>query len=368
MNKTRGNYFIVMFMVMIALPYIIWPFISRVVDTTNYEKRQQAQMPELSMKNLAAFPKDFEDYVNDNIPFRNQMIGLNSTIRYYLFHTSTSDRVAVGKNGWLFYTDENDGDPIADYKGQNLLSNEQLNVIASDLCASRDALKVQDIDFVIFIAPNKERIYSNEMPKCYGNPKSEYVAKQIVDYLKENTDLRIVYPIDELTAAKQGLGDEINIYHKTDTHWNELGAYIGTEELLRELEVNIPEYNSHEIKIDKNDDMPGDMAQMLNMTHTMKAGKTFVPEGYNLHDYTCDDSDVDIIRYHAKGADSRKLLIEHDSFGNAMAGIIGSQFDECVLIQHEDVYAAIAKEKPDVFVLETVERYVSSTLSDFEYR
>ena len=32
------------------------------------------------------------------------------------------------------------------------------------------------------------------------------------------------------------------------------------------------------------------------------------------------------------------------------------------------VATAIAKEKPDVFVLETVERYVSSTLSDFEYR
>ena len=63
MSKTRGKIFIVIFMVMIALPYIIWPFISRVVDTTNYEKRQQAQMPELSMKNLAAFPKDFElDY------------------------------------------------------------------------------------------------------------------------------------------------------------------------------------------------------------------------------------------------------------------------------------------------------------------
>ena len=53
---------------------------------------------------------------------------------------------------------------------------------------------------------------------------------QIVEYLKTNTDIRVVYPYEELMRFKEKYPDEPLYYH-LDTHWNELGAYIGAKAL-----------------------------------------------------------------------------------------------------------------------------------------
>lgn len=68
------------------------------------------------------------------------------------------------KNGWLFYNGIQDGNPIACYKGEDRLIDEQLANIAATLVTSRDNLLKEGIEFVIFIAPNKERIYQEDMP------------------------------------------------------------------------------------------------------------------------------------------------------------------------------------------------------------
>jgi hypothetical protein len=165
------------------------------------------------------------------------------------------------------------------------------------------------------------------------------------------------------------LGETTLLYHKTDTHWNELGAYIGTRELLEELGIEMPSYDSSEIRINESEDVPGDLTKMLNMNTVIEPGKTFVPEGYVNHDCAVDFWDFSTeYRYHANGADPRKICIIRDSFCNAMADIVGSQFAESVMI-NKGVYNNdyVKKEHPDIFVLETVERYAPEMMTNFIY-
>ena len=77
----------------------------------------------------------------------------------------------------------------ASYKGEDLLTEDELASIAETLCISRDNLASEGCDFIIYIAPNKERIYADELPDYYGDPADEHAALQIYSYLKTHTDI-----------------------------------------------------------------------------------------------------------------------------------------------------------------------------------
>ena len=52
-------------------------------------------------------------------------------------------------------------------------------------------------------------------------------------YVKENSDINIIYPINELKAAKKYW----QIYYKYDTHWNNMGAFVGVQSLYKALDI-----------------------------------------------------------------------------------------------------------------------------------
>ena len=233
-QKMEPRIILVAFLGLICFLWFFWIILEKFVDTTNYENREMSSQPRLTLDSYATYADDYESWFNDNIPFRNNLITLNTSIDFFIFNKSTNDSVIKGSDDWLFYANTSDGDPISCYQGTNLFSDEELQNIAQNCINQRNFLEKQGKEFVIFIAPNKERVYSEYMPDKYGKPAENYRALQVYDYLKENTDIRIVYPYTELMGAK-ALGR--NIYYKTDTHWNEIGGYVGAAALDRKSTV-----------------------------------------------------------------------------------------------------------------------------------
>lgn len=370
MKRIRREYVIIaVFWLLIGTAYFWWGVFGGAGDQTNHEKRDLAEWPEFSIETISDYPGAVEDYINDHLPFRDQLIQLNSAMEYYLFHSSTSDSVLVGKDNWLFYADTDDGDPISNIKGRNLLTDEQLAAIEYNMVITRDHLAEQGIEFVIFIAPNKARVYSGQLPVGYGSPASEYPVQQIVNFLRDNTDIRIVYPVNEIVSAANMLGADTLVYHKTDTHWNPLGAYIGTRELLSALHVELPSYDAPEITLTHVEDGPGDLADLLHLSGWIDAGEYVTVSGYDTHNYVTLENDLyTTYRYTAENADPRKIMVCRDSFADNMANVIGSQFAESVMIhQNYFTYDMIAAEQPDIFVLEMVERYAPKRMTKFLY-
>ena len=62
-------------------------------------------------------------YKTDNIPFKNQLIAINNSIDYFVFHKASNKRVILGEDQWLFYDCKDDGDPIGSYKGRIFLQS-----------------------------------------------------------------------------------------------------------------------------------------------------------------------------------------------------------------------------------------------------
>ena len=361
---------IVIFLILISAALPTWLLVRDRMDHENYEKRELAEKPELSLSNVRGFPEQFEAYFDDHVPFRNQLVRIGSLIDYYIFHTSNSDNVTIGNSGWLYYTNPTDGDPLSSYKGEDLLNEKQLAKIADNMMKTKENLQKDGIAFAIIIAPNKERVYPEFMPWYYKAPAPDYAALQIYRYLKENTDVSIVYPYEELMKAKEQIGDQALIYHKTDSHWNKLGAYIGTRELLRSLGIALPDETDQSLAIARKPDEPGDLADMLNLAKYIDPGTTYEIEG--LPNESVENTEWDFygsIRYQTEGADPRKILVVRDSFCSNMAEYIGAAFRSSVMIHIRNFKnEMVREEKPDIVVIEIVERRAPARLLKFVYK
>ena len=356
------------FVVLICLYWVLWFFLREYADTTNHENRPLAAMPELSPEHYREIPKEFDSYFNDRLPFRNELVTLNNAIDFFVFRKSTNPRVAIGSDDWLFYCDEGDGNPIGCYQGTNLFTEEDLSLIAENLVQERDWLASLGKEFILFIAPNKERVYAEYMPERYGAPAGQYRALQLVDYLRKQTDLRVVYPYEDLLHTKASVPE--NIYFKTDTHWNAVGAYTGSRALLQELNIEMPSPDSGQITIASGGNTAGDLASFLGLSgQLLHTDSDWTVHGYPTNGYEMLQNDFGgAILCAAPDADPRTLYVVRDSFCSAMIPYLGSQFRESCFrhigsYSHED----FVSRDPDVVVYETVERYLDR-LADFSFQ
>lgn len=355
MKKNTAAAWLICFTLLLLLPRAVWMTASDKFKTDATENTVAAQMPKLSKENWKEFASSFENYYNSNVPFRSQLISFNSLTDLTVFREkSINDKVVVGSDDWLFYSAESD---IDDYKGSNLFTQQQLEVIADNLLTSKTYLDNRGIEFVLFIPPNKETIYGEEHLPSYYQKAEQTRAEQLISYLKENTDIRVVYPEEEMKAYK----DAYSLYWHYDTHWNAAGGYIGAKALLAELGIDLP---SAEDMTYTQDDFSGyDLARMMNLQpyYEKKRPKdiNYIVTGYNgnnLQAVSIDDATA--LVYHSDAPDERKLFMVRDSFAGGMAGPVAASFRDTYMAHWNGFFSQsmIDEQAPDVFVLEVVER------------
>lgn len=216
MGKQKSIVWVIIFLLTTVFPWSLYGLIGQSLDSEGHENRKLEEKPVISRDNYEEFPQMYESYFNDNIPFRNQLVEINSAIDYFIFNQPSTDRVCIGQNGWLFYCDNEDFNPIEQSLGYWHFTEDELEQIANNLRTAEQVLSSRGIEFVLFIVPNKETIYKEELPEYYVS-KNQYTAVDyLIDYLNENTNIRIVYPKEEMLCIKEEYSD-IPLYYKLDT-------------------------------------------------------------------------------------------------------------------------------------------------------
>lgn len=313
------------------------------------------------------FNRQVDSYLNDRIGFREKFICLNSRIDYYLFSKSPNAKVIIGERGFLFYNGENAGDGISmsEYIGGDRYTDDQLSQIAEELTKAKKYLEQKGCEFIVFIAPNKSRVYSEYMPDVLKRARisDKCQTDQIVDYLKANTGIRVVYPYEELKDYMNRHPDE-PLYYYSDTHWNDLGAYIGAKALLAELGINIPE--PEEVPRVLTERTYGDLYGMTALGK-YPGDKDFSWIFTGIPDEEMEviiEEDVGDIKYRNSGKDERRLFVNRDSFCSGMKNILGSEFNDVYLLHTVKYDPDVINEyDPDIYVYELVERYDNNLLA-----
>lgn len=300
---------------------------------------------------LSMYYSDIHDVL-----YRNRLIAVNNFLDYYNFQSFASEDVVIGKEGWFFYCSETDYNPVEQSLGCWKYTREQMQNIADNLVAADEILENQGIEFVLFIAPNKESVYMDKLPDYYQVCDEETSTIQLIKYLKENTSIRIVYPLDELMEKRENQPNLI-LYHQLDTHWNNAGAYVGAECLMNELGIKIPPLE--EVLLEPYYSSKGDLMNMLNISVENGDVDYKLEKISELETITEKWDEKTEFIYRTPGADERKLFVVRDSFSKAMVPIIAAQFENCLFVLR-DVFQQqqIINYDTDIFVLETVERYL----------
>ena len=363
MAKIKRGLYILMFLLLIALPVVVYPYLGEKVDKENFEKRALAQRPEFTLDNYTSFPEKFEAYFNDSLPFRNRLIGLNTKIDLSL-GISPLPHVLIGSDGFLFYhPNGSDGDPIGDYMGATSYTEREIKLIAHRLLRAQYDLEKEGRAFAALIAPNKETIYAEKYLPGVQKVSDVSRADKVYAYLKEKTDLNIVYPKDDLNAVMAAHPDWYT-YYKTDTHWNSIGAYVGTSLVMEKLGLPINDIDS--VRVIEKERAPGDLVYMLGMTESFPNDADYnivdVPAAIK-QDKSFGDGE-NMVRYTNSEGNGKTLLVVRDSFAVFMMPYFNMHFSECYYI-HKSAYhpSMIQEYDPDCVVFETVERYLGDAMN-----
>lgn len=354
-KSKRQLLLIIVFSIFIIGPNVIYPFIPESYKE-NSENRVLKEKPKFSIDNLTEYPQEYQEYYEDNLPFKDLLVRINSFVKYNIFNTSPAKYVIKGNDGWLFYNSKykDDGDTLSDYQGTNLYTEDELQEIKNNLLDKYSFLKENNIELCIMVIPNKSNIYYENMPEEYYRNEDLSRADQTVNFLKENTSINIIYPKNEFLAIK----DKYQIYSKIDSHWNSIGSYIAYCQFMKSIDSEFEYKSLDELDIIEEDIKTGDLASMINLNGYLN-DKNYTIKGIN------DDIEISLAenkgyamnRYLSTNKNGKKVLVYRDSFFVNLAPYIVKEFEETALVWGEPFSKEqIEEEKPDLVIIEVAER------------
>lgn len=372
----KKNLFIILFILAILLPNIVYFVFRDHFDTENYENRAYAEMPELTFANIENIPSGIESYYMDRVPFKNEIKTATSKVDialgqyrslYEIFNGGFSS-VTVGIDGWMYYTVNGDSEnSILEMFGRNMYNDEELASIGAQIQDTHDFFAERGAEFITYVVPNKEQVYDKYLPEAYQLHATDYTrANQLADYVNANTNTTMLYPLEYLKKYR----DDINLFYKYDTHWNQAGAIAGIQPILEEVGVETDEVTDLTFK-ETSPCYTNDLAKILSVqdSYTDDVEQNlmdFKPEilvESKDAEYSVPDGIVISIRYESNAPDDREVVFIGDSFRNILVPmqVLSKYFAHVSIIsryQQPQLIGYFEKYKPDIVVYEMSERYV----------
>lgn len=325
-------------------------------EAENRENRPLARLTSLWGRdglNLS-FPAEFDDYFEDHFGFREEMVTAFHGLTMSLLGDTLNEKVIVGKNNMLFYSETLDG-----YLGINLLTDEEIGRIAACLRIQQAYCQAQGISFTFAIAPNKNTIYPENMPSRYaptgeaGNRDRLYAA--LADAGVETVDFAALL----LSHKEDG-----QLYHDRDTHWNERGALLAYNAIMERIAGNTA-YETYAACEPKT--VYDDAGDLHNFVLPALAGDRPRPDYGIVADFSYDAGArpaQDTTFGTTSNANRISLHLFRDSFGNALLPLLSTNLGRVKYsAEFPYNYTLLDAETPDAVLIELVERNIANLLS-----
>ncbi len=268
----------------------------------------------------------------------------------------------IGKEGWLFFAKEN---ALEDYIANNILSQNQMQEYLNGMLKLQGICTSQGKRLYFIIPPNKEQVYAEKMPS-YAVGDENKRAQRLVDYIHANSDIQIVYPINEMKAAKASCQP----YFKTDTHWTEAGAYVGVQALYALMGMQMQDIEN--VSKTTSQYLGGDLVLLGNLDQGNYADDIRYHVNYktDINVTNVDGTKVsdNLFKAASSSANQAKIVVVGDSFRIFMAQYLTKDFSNYTHVHWKhmkDPGVAEAIIEADIIVVESVERisnYVPRTM------
>jgi alginate O-acetyltransferase complex protein AlgJ len=321
------------------------------------ENRKPAEFP----RNITApgpYLAAFGDFFEDHFGFRNRLVYWNTHWKWSIFNESPDTTTMQGEQGWIYWAKEG---MVENYTGQAQFTQKDLQGWQKLLESRRDWLAQRGEKYIFVVAPNKETIYPEFLPKWVVKTRQPVKLDAFLAYMSQHSTVLMLDLRPDLIAAKtQG-----PTYYKTDTHWNNFGAFMAYRRLINTLQTQIPDLKPLDLEcfarkpiVARGGDLAVCIGQEDDMPETQ--GVAFRPLEplqplQRLQRYAHDGQNWGIVTQNP--AKKGKVILFRDSFAEAWIPFVGYHFNQVIYLP-ERVWdrGMLEREKPDLVIDEIVER------------
>ena len=284
-------------------------------------------------------------------------------------------QVAIGDNfqGHFF-------GQIDDWCGTNLLNDKQIEGTTSRIKDKVDYLASLGCELVYVIVPNPMKVYPETVPERYVKSTASTSRTEQFEQLAQNAGATVVDLYDILNAHRD---DEFKIFHKTDSHWTDYGAYFGYYALMNKISEKWPD--AKPLEIDGNFEFytkevdGGDMMTHLELNNSLiqevaTFGKFLIKEVHNPDIYYTNRNELNFDPIKAtktifNNIETEKELpsamVIRDSFGTNIYKYLNNAFSE---VYYQSMWnykfdkKYIEEKKPGYYIVLVAERNIQNLL------
>lgn len=312
-------------------------------NSESKEKRALAPAPKLKTEEGKLnfdFFDDFSKYFSEHFAFRQELVTADGRLKSAVLGTSPNSDVIVGKDGWLYY-----GPTKNDFLNINCLSDRGINNIVNNVRMMDDICQSSGCQFIFTVAPNKNTVYPEHMPFNYKPSDNKNNYSRLAEKLSGESfwcDMK-----ETILSADAS----IPLYHKTDTHWNNMGAYVGHAKLMEMQGRSSCPAGTHWFT---RDDRLGDLAAMIYPAEDAKDTQVYNDYEFT-YTYRGRFKALDDITINTDCADgSGKLLMYRDSYGEAILPYMAESYSSAEFSRA--VPYRLDKAADETVIIEIVER------------
>lgn len=420
-NIVKISIFVSFISILILTPIIYYAIKytcdEKVIEKIDFDLKENREYNDFECKSIVDFPISFEKYFNDHVPFRSFLIqekrnmesfverpyvqgiedflmnfGKKSSKRksIYMVHDEkymdyavrqftnhalmpweedvVSDDpyplklqgdVIMGKKNWFFLYSNN----TEYYKGTNILKDNQYKSYVKKLEDLDILCKEKGKRIIYLVIPEKERIYGEYMPQMERVDTVGRIEK-IEKYIASYSNISYIYPKTVLSNEKK----YYRVYRKYDTHYNNVGAYIVHNEMMKaenKKYIDIDDVCIDKIE-SKNKDLvwlsgqsdanyKDDVEYYLYYYDDIQSKKTY-------EDHNNDSGDVNtwIDIYESDVDNDESIVLYGDSFKENLKQFLSKDYKKSIFVgTNNPNRKKILKdniEACDIIVIETVER------------
>jgi alginate O-acetyltransferase complex protein AlgJ len=342
----------------------------REAGTAAVEKRAMAPKPDsrLIFESFPQYAREFENFYNDSFGLRHDLIRWNNRLRLLLFNESAVRGVRVGREGWLFYANEW---VLEDCEHMIPFKPEELQKIRKNVEARAAWLQQKGIKLFILAVPEKSTIYPEYLPPVIHKVGRKSRLDQVMASLADCPGVTLVDSREALLKAKPMQ----RLYHRTDSHWNDYGAFIAYGELMNHVAVQFPGLGKRTLDdytVSVAEGVGGDLAGMLSLSDVIPEERITLSPRFTsraVNGVRVYKDPVDLKEYPGRDMVVKethdrtlpKALVFRDSFSWALIPFVAESFQSTVFVWTFDFSRELVEnEKPDIVVIECVERYLNS--------
>jgi alginate O-acetyltransferase complex protein AlgJ len=294
------------------------------------------------------------------------LIHWNNLLQVRLLKVSPLDRLMLGRDGWLFLAG---ADLEMDYFRAALpFSEDELARWRTALLQRHIWLERQGIRFIFVFAPNKSTIYPEKVPARIHRAPTR--LDQLLEYLRRRP-LPAGFRLLDLRKTLRAARSQYPVYGKIDSHWNNFGALLAANKILRALSrfypLRPPTANDFMVSLEPGAGPRGDLAAMLSLSDVLYEPQSVnvLPRG-PLRAIVAEpahwlDRELEREVTVCPGAELPEALMFRDSFGYAPAGYLSEHFLKITYIRdiglrfHSRIVLQV---RPKIVIQEMAERFL----------